>query len=143
VRRRALGLLISAHRLLPGLDPSSLCFPLVAVVTGNFLHEHHALSALAALGCGLAAAQGDLLFVAIFGSGTGGSDRAGWSKMSDEPLGRSPGRGCRLRGRQTGGLGVKGPGATPQAARVFSFGPKALGLTVPQTLLVAADEVIE
>jgi hypothetical protein len=37
----ALGLIISAHRLLPGLDPSSLCFPLVAVVTGNFLHEHH------------------------------------------------------------------------------------------------------
>ena len=30
--------------------------------------ELAALSALAALGCGLAAAQGDLLFVAIFGA---------------------------------------------------------------------------
>jgi alkylhydroperoxidase/carboxymuconolactone decarboxylase family protein YurZ len=32
------------------------------------LRELAALSALAAVGCGLAAAQGDLLFVAIFGA---------------------------------------------------------------------------
>jgi uncharacterized membrane protein YeaQ/YmgE (transglycosylase-associated protein family) len=32
------------------------------------LRELVALSALAALGCGLAAVQGDLLFVAIFGA---------------------------------------------------------------------------
>ena len=32
------------------------------------VRELAALSALAALGCGLAAAQGDLLFVAIFGA---------------------------------------------------------------------------
>ena len=32
------------------------------------VQELAALSALAALGCGLAAAQGDLLFVAIFGA---------------------------------------------------------------------------
>jgi len=32
------------------------------------VRELAALSALAALGCGLAAAQGDLLFVALFGA---------------------------------------------------------------------------
>jgi len=32
------------------------------------LRELAALSALAAVGCGLAAAEGDLLFVAIFGA---------------------------------------------------------------------------
>jgi hypothetical protein len=32
------------------------------------VRELAALSALAALGCGLAAAQGDLLFVAVFGA---------------------------------------------------------------------------
>jgi alkylhydroperoxidase/carboxymuconolactone decarboxylase family protein YurZ len=32
------------------------------------LRELAALSALAALGCGLAAAQGDFLFVALFGA---------------------------------------------------------------------------
>jgi alkylhydroperoxidase/carboxymuconolactone decarboxylase family protein YurZ len=39
---------------LPSMDPRS--------------RELAALSALAAVGCGLAAAQGDLLFVAIFGA---------------------------------------------------------------------------
>jgi alkylhydroperoxidase/carboxymuconolactone decarboxylase family protein YurZ len=45
---------ISARLKLPSMDPR--------------LRELAALSALAAVGCGLAAAQGDLLFVAIFGA---------------------------------------------------------------------------